>query len=198
GCDIVYGVRKSRDTDTAFKRITAQGFYKFMHLMGVDVVYNHADYRLMSKRALEELLSFREVNLFLRGMVPLVGYRSSSVYYTRSPRVAGESHYPLRKMLALAVNGITSFSVKPLQFLFWLGLACGFGGFAATVVQIVLAILGKAPSTAAFVLSSLWLVGGLLLTALGIVGEYTGKIYLETKARPRFVIETVAGRLEEN
>lgn len=198
GAQIVYGVRSDRSSDTAFKRGTAQGFYKLMEAMGVETVYNHADYRLMSRRALEELLSFKEVNLFLRGMVPQVGFAADFVSYKRGERFAGETKYPLKKMLALAVNGITSFSVKPLQFLFWLGLACGFGGFAATVVQIVLTILGKVPSTAAFVLSSLWLVGGILLTALGIVGEYVGKIYLETKARPRFVIETVAGRLEEN
>ena len=197
GAEIVYGVRSDRSSDSAFKRGTAQGFYKLMEAMGVETVYNHADYRLMSRRALEELLSFKEVNLFLRGMVPQIGFAADFVTYKRAERFAGQSKYPLKKMLALAVNGITSFSVKPLQLIFWLGLVCGFGGFAATVVQVILALLGKSPSTAAFVLSSLWLVCGLLLTAMGIVGEYIGKIYLETKARPRFVIETVAGQLQE-
>ena len=198
GAQIVYGVRSDRTTDSAFKRGTAQGFYKLMEAMGVETVYNHADYRLMSRRALEELLSFKEVNLFLRGMVPQVGFAADTVYYKRSQRFAGQSKYPLKKMLALAINGITSFSVKPLQLVFWLGLLCAFGGFAATVVQLVLAVVGRCPSTAAFVLSSLWLVCGILLTAMGIVGEYVGKIYLETKARPRFVIETVAGLPQEN
>jgi len=198
GAEIVYGVRSDRSSDTAFKRGTAQGFYKLMEAMGVETVYNHADYRLMSRRALEELLAFKEVNLFLRGMVPQVGFRADFVSYKRAERFAGESKYPLKKMLALAVNGITSFSVKPLQLIFRLGLICAFGGFAATAVQVVLALLGRAPSTAAFVLSSLWLVCGILLAALGTVGEYVGKIYLETKARPRFVIETVAGQLEQN
>lgn len=193
GAEIVYGVRSDRTTDTAFKRTTAQGFYKLMEAMGVETVYNHADYRLMSRRALQELLSFKEVNLFLRGMVPQLGFQTDYVAYKRSGRFAGQSKYPLKKMLALALNGITSFSVKPLQFVFWLGLVCGFGGLAATVVQLVLAILGSAPSTAAFAISSLWLVCGILLAALGIVGEYVGKIYLETKARPRFVIETMVG-----
>ena len=194
GAEIVYGVRSDRTTDSAFKRSTAQGFYKLMESMGVETVYNHADYRLMSRRALQELLSFKEVNLFLRGMVPQVGFRTDFVSYKRTERFAGESKYPLKKMLALALNGITSFSVKPLQLIFWLGLLCGFGGLTATVVQLVLAILGSAPSTAAFALSSLWLVCGIVLTALGIVGEYVGKIYLETKGRPRFVIERIVGQ----
>jgi len=194
GAEIVYGVRSDRTTDSAFKRSTAQGFYKLMESMGVETVYNHADYRLMSRRALQELLSFKEVNLFLRGMVPQVGFRTDFVSYKRTERFAGESKYPLKKMLALALNGITSFSVKPLQLIFWLGLLCGFGGLTATVVQLVLAILGSAPSTAAFALSSLWLVCGIVLAALGIVGEYVGKIYLETKGRPRFVIESIVGQ----
>ncbi|MBP0963412.1 MAG: glycosyltransferase family 2 protein [Oscillospiraceae bacterium] len=194
GAQIVDGVRSDRTTDSFFKRTTAQGFYKLMEAMGVETVYNHADYRLMSRRALEELLSFKEVNLFLRGMVPQLGFKTDTVTYKRAQRFAGQSKYPLKKMLALAINGITSFSVKPLQLVFWLGLLCGFGGLCATLCQVVLAVLGKAPSTAAFVLSSLWLVCGILLTALGVVGEYVGKIYLETKARPRFVIEQVVGQ----
>jgi len=194
GAQIVYGVRSDRTTDSFFKRSTAQGFYRLMEGMGVETVYNHADYRLMSRRALQELLSFKEVNLFLRGMVPQLGFKTDTVTYKRAERFAGQSKYPLKKMLALAVNGITSFSVKPLQFVFWLGLFCGFGGLCATLCQLVLTLLGSAPSTAAFVLSSLWLVCGILLTALGIVGEYVGKIYLETKARPRFVVEQVVGQ----
>ena len=193
GAQIVYGVRSDRTTDSFFKRTTAQGFYKLMEAMGVETVYNHADYRLMSRRALEELLSFKEVNLFLRGMVPQLGFKTDTVTYKRVERFAGQSKYPLKKMLALALNGITSFSVKPLQLVFWLGILCGFGGLCATLCQLVLAILGHAPSTAAFVLSSLWLVCGILLSAMGVVGEYVGKIYMETKARPRFVIEQVVG-----
>lgn len=193
GAQIVYGVRSDRTTDSFFKRTTAQGFYKLMEAMGVETVYNHADYRLMSRRALEELLSFKEVNLFLRGMVPQLGFKTDTVTYKRAERFAGQSKYPLKKMLALALNGITSFSVKPLQLVFWLGILCGFGGLCATLFQLVLAVLGRAPSTAAFVLSSLWLVCGILLTAMGVVGEYVGKIYMETKARPRFVIEQVVG-----
>ena len=193
GAQIVYGVRSDRTTDSFFKRTTAQGFYKLMETMGVETVYNHADYRLMSRRALEELLSFKEVNLFLRGMVPQLGFKTDTVTYKRAERFAGQSKYPLKKMLALALNGITSFSVKPLQLVFWLGILCGFGGLCATLCQLVLAVLGRAPSTAAFVLSSLWLICGILLTAMGVVGEYVGKIYMETKARPRFVIEQVVG-----
>lgn len=193
GAEIVYGVRSDRTTDSLFKRATAQGFYKLMAAMGVETVYNHADYRLMSRRALGELLSFGEVNLFLRGMVPQVGFKTDTVTYKRAERFAGESKYPLKKMLALALNGITSFSVKPLEMVFWAGALCGFGGFAGTVCQLVLAALGRAPSTAAFVLSSLWLVCGLLLVGMGIVGEYVGKIYLETKARPRYIIESTVG-----
>ena len=193
GAQIVYGVRSDRTTDSAFKRGTAQGFYKLMERMGVETVYNHADYRLMSRRALAELLSFREVNLFLRGMVPQVGFKTDTVTYKRAERFAGESKYPLKKMLALAINGITSFSVRPLELIFWLGLLCGLGGGAALICQTVLAILGRCPSTAAFAISCLWMVCGILLVAMGIVGEYVGKIYLETKDRPRFIIESVVG-----
>ena len=193
GADIVYGVRSDRSSDTAFKRGTAQGFYKLMEAMGVETVYNHADYRLMSRRALKELLSFREVNLFLRGMVPQIGFPTATVTYKRAERLAGESKYPLRKMLALALNGITSFSVRPLDLVFWMGLLTGMGGGIALVWQTVLALLGRAPSTAAFAISSLWLVCGILLVAMGIVGQYVGRIYMETKHRPRFVIEQTAG-----
>ncbi len=196
GAQIVYGVRSDRTTDSAFKRSTAQGFYKLMESMGVETVYNHTDYRLMSRRALEELLSFKEVNLFLRGMVPQIGFKTDFVTYKRAERFAGQSKYPLKKMLALALNGITSFSVKPLQMIFWLGLLCGFGGLAGLLCQILLAIFASAPSTAAFAISCLWLVCGILLAALGVVGEYVGKIYLETKGRPRFVVETIVGQEE--
>ncbi|MVB11720.1 putative glycosyltransferase YkoT [Caprobacter fermentans] len=188
GCDVVYGVRNKRDTDTAFKRMTALGFYRFMAVLGVDVVYNHADYRLMSRRALDALSEYREVNLFLRGLVPLIGYRSAVVTYDRHERFAGESKYPLKKMLAFAVDGITSFSVKPLKLIFHLGVLVSLIGFVGTAwAGIAHFAAGWAGWLAAF--WSLWLLGGLILLGMGVVGTYLGKIYAEVKARPRYKIE---------
>jgi glycosyltransferase involved in cell wall biosynthesis len=188
GCDVVYGVRKKRETDTFFKRTTALGFYKFMEKLGVNVVYNHADYRLMSRRALDALSEYREVNLFLRGLVPLIGFRSDSVYYDRHERFAGESKYPLKKMLAFAVDGITSFSVKPLQMIFNLGVLTTLVSLVGVIWSIVAHCTGGA---AAWIIGvwSLWLLGGLLFLCMGVVGTYVGKIYGEVKARPRFLVE---------
>ncbi len=192
GCDVVYGVRNRRDTDTPFKRATALGFYKFMAMLGVDVVYNHADYRLMSRRALDALSEYREVNLFLRGLVPLIGYRSAVVTYDRHERFAGKSKYPLKKMIAFAVDGITSFSVKPLKLIFHLGVLAALAGLIGTVWSgIAHFAAGWTGWLAAF--WSLWLLGGLLLLCLGIAGTYIGKIYAETKARPRYRIEEWRG-----
>lgn len=190
GCDIVYGVRSKRETDTWFKRTTAEGFYKVMQALGVDIVDNHADYRLMSRRALEGLAQFQEVNLFLRGIVPLIGYKSAVVTYERSERFAGESKYPLKKMLSFAFDGITSFSVKPISFILGLGvLMTAVSGFAL-VVLLVLWLLGWGVSGFGVLCGSLWLLGGIQLMALGMVGEYVGKIYKEVKARPKYIIET--------
>lgn len=189
GSDIVYGVRASRETDTFFKRTTAQGFYKFMSAMGVETVYNHADFRLMSSRAVKALLEFKEVNLFLRGMVPLVGFKSTTVTYDRAPRLAGESKYPLKKMLAFAFDGITSFSIKPIRLITSLGVIT----FILSVVFALYALISFAihhtvPGWTSTVLS-IWFFGSLQIIAIGIVGEYIGKIYLESKHRPRFFIE---------
>ena len=190
GCDIVYGVRSKRETDTWFKRTTAEGFYKVMQALGVDIVDNHADYRLMSRRALEGLAQFREVNLFLRGIVPLIGYKSAVVTYERSERFAGESKYPLKKMLSFAFDGITSFSVKPISFILGLGvLMTGISGLALLVL-LVLWLLGWGVSGFGVLCGSLWLLGGIQLMALGMVGEYVGKIYKEVKARPKYIVET--------
>ena len=197
GCDIVYGVRSKRETDTWFKRTTAEGFYKVMQALGVDIVDNHADYRLMSRRALEGLAQFREVNLFLRGIVPLIGYKSAVVTYERSERFAGESKYPLKKMLSFAFDGITSFSVKPISFILGLGvLMTGISGLAL-VVLLVLWLLGWGVSGFGVLCGSLWLLGGIQLMALGMVGEYVGKIYKEVKARPKYIIETFLKDQEE-
>lgn len=189
GSDIVYGVRASRETDTFFKRTTAQGFYKFMSAMGVETVYNHADFRLMSSRAVKALLEFKEVNLFLRGMVPLVGFKSTTVTYDRAPRLAGESKYPLKKMLAFAFDGITSFSIKPIRLITSLGVIT----FILSVIFALYALISFAihhtvPGWTSTVLS-IWFFGSLQIIAIGIVGEYIGKIYLESKHRPRFFIE---------
>ena len=188
GYDVVYGVRSSRETDSFFKRFTAQSFYKLLSAMGAEVVYNHADYRLMSARVLKEFANFREVNLYLRGLVPLVGFRSTTVSYSRAERIAGESHYPLKKMLGLAIDGITSLSVKPLQMI------TGFGAFVAVVSFIgclwalITAICGKAVAGWASMTCIVCFVSGVQLVCLGIIGEYIGKIYLETKERPRYII----------
>lgn len=191
GCDVVYGVRSARKTDTFFKKFTAQGFYKIMQAMGVDIVYNHADYRLMSRRALEGLAEFREVNLFLRGIVPLIGYKSDVVTYERHERFAGESKYPLKKMLAFATDGITSFSIKPIRLI----TTCGFLIFMVSILMLIYFLVvhftGHTVTGWTSTIVSIWAIGGLQLLAIGIVGEYIGKIYLESKARPKFIIETV-------
>lgn len=188
GCDIVYGVRSSRETDTFFKRFTAQSFYKFLAMMGADVVYNHADYRLMSARVLKEFANFKEVNLFLRGMVPLVGFRSTTVSYSRAERLAGESHYPLKKMIALAVDGITSLSVKPLQLIMTFGIIVALVSFVGCIWALITALCGKAVSGWASMTCIICFVSGVQLICLGIIGEYIGKVYMETKQRPRYII----------
>ncbi len=188
GNDIVYGVRSARKTDTWFKRTTAEGFYKFMKVMGVDVVYNHADYRLTSKRVLENFSDFGEVNLFLRGMFPLVGFKSDKVYYERNERFAGESKYPLKKMLNFAWDGITSFSVKPIRMVLNVGIII----FVLSVIMIIYSIIRKCIGATVtgwtFIVCSIWLIAGIQMLSLGIIGEYIGKIYNETKRRPRYII----------
>lgn len=188
GCEIVYGVRSSRETDTFFKRFTAQGFYKFLSAMGAEVVYNHADYRLISARVLKEFANFREVNLFLRGMVPLVGFKSTTVSYSRAERIAGESHYPLKKMIALAVDGITSLSVKPLRLITGFGTFIAFISFIGVIWALITALCGKAVAGWASMTCIVCFVSGVQLICLGIIGEYIGKIYMETKQRPRYII----------
>ena len=191
GCDIVYGVRSSRKKDTFFKRFTAEGFYRVMNLMGAETVFNHADYRLMSKRALEGLAEFKEVNLFLRGMVPMVGYRTGTVEYERGERFAGESKYPLKKMLAFAMEGITSLSTKPLKMITGLGFFIFLVSIAMLIYSVIRWAMGETIIGWASVICSVWAIGGLILLSLGVIGEYIGKIYLETKARPRFLIREV-------
>ena len=188
GCDVVYGVRSSRETDTFFKRFTAQSFYKFLSSMGAEVVYNHADYRLISARALRELAKFGEVNLFLRGMVPLVGFKSTTVSYSRAERLAGESHYPLKKMIALAVDGITSLSVKPLRLITGFGVLVALISFVGVIWALITALLGKAVAGWASMTCIVCFVSGVQLICLGIIGEYIGKIYMEAKHRPRYII----------
>ena len=188
GCDVVYGVRSSRETDTFFKRFTAQSFYKFLAAMGAEVVYNHADYRLISARVLKEFANFKEVNLFLRGLVPLVGFKSTSVTYSRAERIAGESHYPLKKMIALAVDGITSLSVKPLQMIMGFGLFVAFVSFVGCIWALITALCGHSVSGWASMTCIICFVSGVQLICLGVIGEYIGKIYLETKQRPRYII----------
>lgn len=189
GCEIVYGVRSKRDTDTFFKRFTAEGFYKLLAAMGVEVVFNHADYRLISSRALEELAKFREVNLYLRGMVPLVGFKSTSVYYERHERLAGESHYPLKKMLALAFDGITSLSVKPIRMVFFAGLVIMALSFIGIVWAVAAALMGKSVAGWASLACIVCFLSGMQCLFLGVIGEYIGKIYLEVKNRPRYIID---------
>ena len=191
GYEVVYGVRSSRESDTFFKRSTAQGFYKFMKLMGVDIVYNHADYRLLSGRALEGLGQFREINLFLRGIVPLIGYKSTTVTYVRSERFAGESKYPLKKMLAFAFDGITSFSVKPIRWVTGLGFLLFIASIIAVLYSLVVKLLGQTVAGWTATMISIWMIGGIQLLSLGVIGEYVGKIYTEVKDRPRFIIEAV-------
>ena len=191
GYDVVYGVRSSRKTDSFFKRFTAESFYKLMKAMGVDIVFNHADYRLMSRRAVEGLSQFKEVNLFLRGIVPQIGYSWTTVEYERAKRFAGESKYPLKKMLSFAFDGITSFSVKPMRLILVLGAVI----FALSLVMLLWTLIrwiaGATVSGWASLMCSIWMIGGIQLLALGVIGEYVGKVYSETKARPRFIIERV-------
>ncbi len=189
GCDIVYGVRSNRETDTFFKRFTAQSFYRLLSSMGVESVYNHADYRLMSRRALEGLAQFEEVNLFLRGMVPLVGYRSSSVYYARTPRVAGKSHYSFSKMLGLALDGITSLSVKPLKLIFALGLSVSLISLLMIVWSLIRHFADATVSGWSSLMCVILFLGGVQLLCIGVLGEYIGKIYAEVKRRPRYIIK---------
>ena len=189
GCDVVYGVRSERKTDSAFKRTTAHGFYKIMKLLGADIIYNHADYRLMSKRALDALSEFKEVNLFLRGIVPLVGFKSDTVEYKRTERFAGQSKYPLKKMISFALNGITSFSIKPIRMITALGILI----FSVSILMLVYFLIrhftGNTVQGWTTLAASVWAIGGLQLLAIGVVGEYIGKMYMETKARPKYVIE---------
>ena len=188
GAEIVYGVRSKRETDTFFKRFTAESFYKLMKWMGADTVYNHADYRLVSSRALKEFANFKEVNIFLRGMFPLVGFKSTCVYYERHERIAGESHYPLKKMLALAFDGITSLSIRPIRLITGLGVFISLVAFALIVYALVSYFTGNVVSGWASSLIVTCFLGGIQLISLGVIGEYVGKIYMETKARPRFII----------
>ena len=191
GCDIVYGVRGRRATDTFIKRFTAEGFYHLMQALGVDIVFNHADYRLMSKRALESLSQFGEVNLFLRGIVPQLGYRCATVEYERHERFAGESKYPLKKMLAFAFDGITSFSIKPIRLVLGLGVIIFTISLIALVWTLIAKLCGHTVSGWASLMCSIWMIGGIQMISLGVIGEYIGKIYNETKRRPRYLIERV-------
>ncbi len=188
GCQIVYGVRSKRDTDTFFKRFTAECYYKFLRFMGVDAVYNHADYRLVSSRVLKEFANFKEVNLFLRGMFPLVGFKSTSVYYERRERIAGKSHYPLKKMISLAFEGITSLSVKPLHIITGLGCIIAALSFIGVIWSVIVALTGNSVPGWASMTCIICLLGGVQLTCLGVLGEYIGKIYMEVKGRPRYII----------
>lgn len=189
GYDVVYGVRSERKTDTVFKRTTAQGFYKIMKVLGVDIVYNHADYRLMSKRALDSLQDFKEVNLFLRGIVPLIGYKSDVVLYERNERFAGESKYPLKKMLSFAFEGITSFSVKPIRLILIVGILMFISSLAALLYFLIIWMAGKTVQGWTTVVASIWMLGGIQLLCLGVIGEYIGKIYIESKERPKYIID---------
>ena len=191
GYDVVYGVRASRKTDSFFKRFTAESFYKLMKAMGVDIMFNHADYRLMSRRAVEGLSQFKEVNLFLRGIVPQIGYAWTTVEYDRAKRFAGESKYPLKKMLSFAFDGITSFSVKPLRLILVLGAVIFVLSLLMLLWALVEWVSGKTVSGWASLICSIWMIGGIQLLALGVIGEYIGKVYSETKARPRYIIERV-------
>ncbi len=188
GCEVVYGVRSRRETDTFFKRATAEGFYKLLHWMGAEVVFNHADYRLISSRVLQEFAGFKEVNLFLRGMIPLVGFKSTSVYYERTELLDGESHYPLKKMLALAFDGITSLSVKPIRIITGFGLMIAVLSFIGVIWAVVTSFLGYTVDGWTSTVCIVCLMGGIQLLCLGVIGEYIGKIYMETKARPRYII----------
>lgn len=193
GYEIVYGVRSERKKDSAFKRNTALAFYKLMNKLGAEVVYNSADYRLMSKRAVEELSNFEEVNLFLRGLVPLIGLKSTTVEYPRAERFAGESKYPLKKMIKFAWDGITSFSIKPIRMILWLGVIIFIISLLITLYSLIMKLVGNTVSGWTFIICSIWILGGLQMISLGLVGEYIGKIYAESKKRPRFIIEKIVG-----
>ncbi len=197
GNQVVYGVRSARDTDTFFKKFTAEGFYKFMKVMGTDVIYNHADFRLMSSRVLQELANFKEVNLFLRGMVPLIGFQNCKVYYERHERAAGKSKYPLKRMLSFAVNGITSFSTKPLKLITGLGLIMSAVSIIAFIWAFITKIVGFTEHGWSSTMCSIWLIGGLQLFCLGIIGEYIGKIYAEVKQRPRYIVAEFLSDMNE-
>ena len=193
GADIVYGVRSSRKTDTFFKRTTAEAFYRMMDLLGAETVFNHADYRLMSKRALEGLAQFKEVNLFLRGIVPMIGYRTDVVEYRRGERFAGESKYPLKKMVAFALEGVTSLSVKPLRMITGLGFLIFLVSLGMIAYNVARWAAGNTVTGWASLACSVWLIGGLILLSLGVIGEYLGKLYLESKGRPRFLVREELG-----
>ncbi len=197
-CDVVFGVRSERKTDSFFKRTTAQGFYKLMKWMGVDVVYNHADYRLMSKRAVDSLMEYKEVNLFLRGIVSDMGYKTDVVYYKRNERFAGESKYPLKKMIAFAFQGISSFSISPIRLITTTGILVSVGSLIAILYAFISLACGTAIAGWTSLLMSVWLLGGLQLLAIGMIGQYIGKIYMETKRRPLYFIGKTAGLSEEN
>ena len=190
GCEVVYGVRSKRETDTAFKRMTAQGFYRLMQRMGVDMVYNHADYRLLGRRALDALSEFGEENMFLRGMVPLVGFKSAEVTYERGERFAGESKYPLKKMIAFAIEGITSFSIKPVRWVALIGFAFALLGAVMALYALISLLCGQAVAGWTSMMVSIWIIGGVQLIALGLIGEYVGKVYKEVKHRPKYIVET--------
>lgn len=199
GSEIVYGVRSKRDTDTFFKRFTAEGFYKLLNWMGAEVVFNHADYRLVSSRVLQEFANYKEVNIFLRGMFPLVGFKSTSVYYERHERIAGSSHYPLGKMLALAFDGITSLSVKPIRMITTFGMFISLLSFIGVIWSIIIQLTGHAVAGWSSMTSIICFIGGIQLICLGVLGEYIGKIYMEVKARPRYIIsERTDDKIEEN
>lgn len=197
GAEIVYGVRSKRKTDTWFKRFTAEGFYHVMNKLGADIVFNHADYRLISKRVLDELEKYKEVNIFLRGLVPMVGFNSTSVYYEREERIAGESHYPLKKMISFALDGITSLSVKPIHLITAVGSFVSVLGFAGIIWAIIMNVLGKTIAGWASIICIVCFLGGIQLISLGVIGEYIGKIYMETKARPRYIIEKGTSEMVE-
>ena len=197
GYDVVYGVRSSRKTDTFFKRFTAESFYRLMKMLGVDIVFNHADYRLMSKRALQGLAEFKEVNLFLRGIVPQIGYPWTTVEYERHERFAGESKYPLKKMLAFAFDGITSFSVKPMRMILNLGAVVFVVSLLMLLWALIAHVTGSSVAGWTSLMGSIWLIGGIQLLSLGVIGEYVGKIYSETKARPRYIIEQVLNTTDD-
>lgn len=198
GCDVVYGVRNRRDTDTFFKRTTAVMFYKLMRVMGVNIVFNHADYRLMSRRAIEALSEFEERNMFLRGMVPLVGYRSSCVYYDRNERFAGESKYPLKKMLSFAFDGITSFSISPIRMISAFGAIVCVIAVVMAVYALIEKLLGNTGAGWASLMMSIWFIGGVQLLSVGLIGEYIGKMYKEVKRRPRFIVEAYVNEGDES